>query len=188
MPKVIAEISARHIHLSEKDLFFLFGKAYLLKKQNSLSQPGEFAAKETLTVKAKKNSFPKVRIIGPIRKETQVELSVSDCIFLGVKPVLNLSGDLKNSSAITLIGPKGILKLKKGTIVAKRHLHLSKKDAQKWALKNKQKVKVKISGSRAMLLEEVIVRVGDFQTRLHLDTDEANAAGIKNKQKVLLEI
>lgn len=187
MPQVFVEISARHIHLAEKDLFILFGNDYSLKKQKNLSQSGEFAAKEIITIVNgdKKLTF---RVIGPLRKVTQVELSVSDCIFLKIKPSLKLSGDLFGSSKATLVGPSGQLKLKQGVIVAKRHLHIDFATAQKWKLKNGQKISVLTKGDRAVEFKNIIVRIGNFQTRLHLDTDEANAAGLKNNDKVYLQI
>ena len=188
MVKITVEVSARHIHLSNKDLVKLFGKQYFLHKKNNLSQPDQFAAKETLTISGSKNKLTDVRVLGPIREKTQVELSFSDCIYLGVNPVLRLSGNLKGSSGILLTGPKGKLKIKQGTIVAKRHLHISKVKAKKWKLKNKQKISVLIKGERSIIFNNVIVRVGDFVTRLHLDTDEANASGIDKNTIAYLDI
>ena len=193
MKKIIAEVSARHLHLCQKDLEILFGsprgeagKKYLLHQKSALSQTGHYAAQETVNLVNKSKSLT-VRIIGPTRPDTQVELSMTDCKFLDIKPILRLSGDLKNSSGLTLVGPKGKLKLKTGVIVAKRHLHLAIQDAKKWQLKNNQKVSVQVKGERALVFKNIIVRVGEGQTRLHLDTDEANAAGIKNGEIVYLD-
>ncbi len=179
MKKIIAEVSARHIHLCQKDLEILFGKNYTLRKKSALSQTGHYAAQETVTLVNKSKSLT-VRVIGPTRPDTQVELSMTDCKFLDIKPVLKLSGDIKNSSGLTLVGPKGKVKLKTGVIVAKRHLHLAVQDAKKWQLKNNQKVSLAVKGERELIFKSIIVRVSDGQTRLHLDTDEANAAGLKN--------
>src|SRR3989339_763814 len=193
MKKIIAEISARHLHLSIKDLEVLFGsprveagKNYLLHEKTALSQTGQYAAQETVTLVNKSKSLT-LRIIGPTRKDTQVELSISDCKFLDIKPILRLSGDIKNSSSITLVGPKGKIKLKTGVIVAPRHLHLAVQDAKKWQLKTGQKVLVQAKGERELVFKNVIVRVGEGLTRLHLDTDEANAAGVKNGEIVYLD-
>lgn len=187
MKKVIAEVSARHLHLSQDHINKLFGKDYNLKKLKDVSQPNQFATKETLEVIGPKNIFRKVRIVAPIRKSTQLELSISDCIHLGIKPVLKLSGDLKNSSTFILKGPKRQIRVR-GCIVPKRHLHISKDIAKKWKLKNNQKIEVLVKGNRGGILKEVIVRIGDFKTRLHLDTDEANAMNIKNNSTVYLNI
>ncbi|MBT4349801.1 phosphate propanoyltransferase [bacterium] len=188
MKKVTVEVSARHIHLSDKDLVKLFGKQYSLHQKNNLSQSDQFAAKETLVISGSKNKLSRVRILGPNRVKTQVELSLSDCIYLGIKPVLRLSGDLKGSSDILLIGPKGKLRIKHGAIVAKRHLHISKTQAKEWKLKNKQKISASIKGERSIIFNNIIVRVGDFVTRLHLDTDEANAAGVDKNTIAYLDI
>ena len=189
MKKIIAEISGRHIHLSQADLFKLFGKNYKLKKLKDLSQPGEFASTAIVRVKGPKNILSRVRIVGPSRKNTQVELTVSDCRFLGINPVFRLSGDHKNSSGgLKLIGPKGSILLKTGVIVPLRHLHISVSDARKWHLKNGQKVRAKIPGIRGLVFDNIIVRIGNFETRVHLDTDEANAAGLLSCSKIDLDI
>ncbi len=187
MKKVIAEVSARHLHLSQDHVNKLFGKEYSLKKLKDVSQPNQFATKETLEVIGPKNIFRKVRIVAPVRKQTQLELSISDCIHLGIKPVLKLSGDLKDVSFFYLKGPKRKIRVK-GAIVPKRHLHISEAMAKKWKLKNNQKIEALIKGNRGGVLKEVIVRIGDFKTRLHLDTDEANAMNIKNNSSVYLNI
>lgn len=186
MVKVEVEISARHVHLAKKELDILFGEAYNLKIKNTLSQKGEFAAKEIIQVVSGEKSLA-VRVVGPLRKETQVELSMTDCIFLKLKPILKISGDLKKSAGVVLAGPKGKLKLKQGLIVAKRHLHIDVTTAKKWQLKNGQTISAVTKGERAIEFKNIIVRIGDFQTRLHLDTDEANAAGLKNHDKVYLQ-
>lgn len=185
MPKVIAEISARHIHLSAKDINKLFGVSYKLKKLKGLSQPGEFAAKETLLVKGP-NDQMKIRIVGPARTKTQVELAASDCRRLGVEPKFCLSGHHENSAGgLTLRGPKGSVTLQSGVIVPLRHLHLSAVEAKKWHLKNNQKVSVRIGGgARRAVLQDVIVRIGNYSATVHLDTDEANAVGLLSCAKI----
>jgi putative phosphotransacetylase len=187
MKKVILEVSARHLHLSEKDLFVLFGKNYVLHKKKDLSQKGEFAAQETVDV-VHKNKVLSCRIVGPTRKQTQVELSATDFKFLELPTSLRLSGDLKNTGGAVLVGPKAKIKLKQGLILAKRHLHIDPKTAQKWNLKNGQSISAVNRGERAVVFKNVIVRIGDFSTRLHLDTDEANASGLKNNDFIYLDI
>lgn len=179
MKKIIAEISARHIHLSASDLARLFGLHYKLKKLKDLSQPGEFACRETLLVIGPQGQL-KIRIVGPVRTKTQVELAVTDCRTLGVAPIFRLSGDHKGTSGgLTLIGLRGRIKLKKGVIVPLRHLHISAAQAKLWGLKNRQKVRVWVrTGPRPVLFGDIIVRLGKYRTSLHLDTDEANAAGL----------
>lgn len=184
MKTVIAEVSARHIHLNQKDLEKLFGKNFKLAKFKDLSQPNEFAAKETLVVKGGRDYFPKVRIVGPVRRKTQVELSMTDCYFLGIKPVVQLSGQVRKSSQVTLQGPHG--RVTASAIVAQRHLHISKEQAKAWKYKNNKKIAIMIKGERSAILENVLVRVGNFKTHIHFDTDEANAVGLVNKQKVYI--
>ena len=178
MKKVKAEISARHLHISRAHLDKLFGKNYELKPIKELSQPGEFAAEERIEVIGEKGRFM-MRIVGPVRKQTQAELALTDARNLGVKPVFRVSGDLKGTpGGLTLKGPKGSLKLTTGVIIAKRHLHISREDAKKWNIKNNQKVTAIVKGPRAMEIREITARVGNYTTRIHLDTDEANAAGL----------
>lgn len=176
--KIKAEISARHLHLSQKDLDKLFGKGYQLKPIKELSQPGEFAAQEAVEVVNKSRSL-KVRIVGPVRKSTQVELAMTDCYFLRVYPEIRVSGDIEKTPGITIKGPKGIVRIQQGVIVPQRHLHISKEDAKKWKIRNRQKVKVRIKGKRSLTFDDVVARVSDkYSTAIHLDTDEANAAGL----------
>jgi putative phosphotransacetylase len=184
MKTIIAELSARHIHLSQKDLVKLFGKNFELTKFKDLSQPGEFAAKETLIVKGAKDYFPKMRIVGPVRKKTQVELSMTDCYFLGIKPSIQVSGQVKKAASVILQGPHG--QITAPAIVAMRHLHISKEQAKLWKYKHGKKIAVMVKGERSAILENVVVRVGDHNTRLQLDTDEANAVGLTNNQKVYI--
>ena len=181
MFKTIVEVSARHVHLSEKHLDCLFGQGHQLKKIKDLSQPGMFSAQETLVVETIKNKFNNVRIIGPLRSQTQVEISKSDAYYLGINPPIRKSGDLTGSEKCKLIGPKGEIDLEKGVIVAQRHLHLDLQTAEQYNLKNNQLVSVKIdSEKRSITFHQIIIRVSaDFKPAIHLDTDEGNAAGIK---------
>jgi len=171
--KIPVEVSARHIHLSQADLDKLFGKNYKLKKLRDLSQTGEFVAKEILT-----GLGLKFRVIGPARKESQIELSQTDAIKLNINADLRLSGDLKNiKNYLEIKGPKGKAKVK--VIIAKRHLHCSKEQAKKFGLKNNQKVNVEISGDRGLIFNNIIVRVdASYNLSCHIDTDEANACGL----------
>ncbi len=179
MIAVPIEISARHIHLAKKDVEFLFGKGYKLKRMKGLSQRGEFAARETLTLENKGRKIEGVRVLGPVRKQTQVELAGTDAYRLGIKPPVRLSGDLRGAAKVSLIGPKGRLELISAAIIAKRHIHASGAQAKHYGLSDGQEVAVKIAGDRAVLLEKVAVRVkAGYAWNLHLDTDEANAAGI----------
>ncbi|MBU1203083.1 phosphate propanoyltransferase [Patescibacteria group bacterium] len=184
MKKVIAEISARHIHISRAHLDKLFGKGYQLKSIKELSQPGEFGAEERVEVIGPKNSIM-MRIVGPIRDKTQIELAATDARTLGIRPEFRVSGDLKGTpGGVTLKGPKGSVKLLTGVIVPLRHLHISTEEAKKWQLKTGQKVKAKVGGPRGLILENIVVRVGNFSTSIHLDTDEGNAAGLLSCSKI----
>ena len=187
MEKIVVpvEISARHIHLTQKHFQKLFGKKDPTPLRK-LSQ-SQFAAKETVDLVFKDRVIKNVRIVYPFRKKTQVELSLTDAIHLKIKPVFRLSGDLKNTPGIKIVGPKGEINLKEGVIIPLRHLHVSPEEAKKLNLKNKEKVKIRILGKRALIFENVIVRVKKgFNLALHLDTDEGNAAGIPKKGKGIL--
>ncbi len=169
------EISARHVHLSQKDLEALFGYGYKLKKIRNLSQPSLFAAKEVVDIKRGNQEIANVRIIGPLSKRTKIELSLTDTVNLGIKiPTKN--------PGITLIGPKGKINIKKGSIVAWRHIHLNLKEAREFGLKNGDFVSLKIKGKRALIFNNILVRIDkNFKKVVHLDTDEGNAAGIIKK-------
>ncbi len=178
------EVSARHIHLCQKHLEILFGKGYKLKKLKQLTQPSDFAAQETLVLKTDSKKFPKVRIVGPPREETQVEISLTDAVFLGINPPVKISGNLKGSSAATLIGPKGKVNLKKGVIIAQRHIHCNLKQAKNLDIKDSDLVSVKVKEKRAITFHNVKIRVDkNYQLCMHIDTDEGNASGITKKGK-----
>ena len=177
--KIPVEVSARHCHLSKQDLEKLFGIGYELKKLKQLSQPSDFACEETVEIKAGSKKFEKVRIVGPLREKTQVEISFTDAMGSGVLPQIKLSGELNKTSPVALEGPKGILELKEGLIVAKRHIHCATDEAKKYKLKNSDIVSVEIKNERSVIFENVIVRVrDDYKLCMHLDTDEGNAVGI----------
>ena len=179
MKKVPVEISARHLHLSQKDLEILFGKDYHLTKVKELSQTGEFSAEETVELVGQKSSHSKVRIIGPVRDQTQVEISMTDCRILGIDAPLKLSGNVKGSAQAKIKGPKGEVELKEGVIVPMRHLHLSQEDSDSLGIKTNDKVSIKLEGEREITFHNIIVRSGEkYNTACHLDTDEANAAGL----------
>lgn len=178
--KILIEVSAHHIHLSEKDKDKLFGSGYELNKIKDLSQPGLFAYQETVDLKIDHQKLSHLRVIGPYRPQTQVEISQTESYILKTKIPLRISGDLNQSAGCKIIGPKGEIDLKEGLIIAKRHLHLSLAEAQALNLNENQLVSVEITGERALILKNVIVRISqEYRTALHLDTDEGNAAGIE---------
>lgn len=180
MIKIPIEVSARHIHLSKNDLEKLFGKGYKLEKLKDLSQPDEFAAKETVDIEAGSKKISNVRIIGPGREhKTQVELSKTDAIILGMALPARDSGDTEGSPGIIISGPKNKIIIKEGVINTWRHIHCGNKEAEKFGLKNGMMVSVKTSGNLAVTFHNVKIRIGKkYKFCLHLDTDEGNAAGI----------
>lgn len=177
---VLVEISARHVHVSEADLEILFGKGYKLTPKKDLSQPGQFACEERVTVVGPKRELAGVSILGPCRKETQVEISLTDARSIGVKAEIRESGDLEGTQGIKLVGPCGEVELTKGVIAAKRHIHMTPADAEKYGIVDKQNVLVKIEGTgRTLIFDDVVARVNpSYALAMHLDTDEANAAAI----------
>lgn len=178
-------ISNRHIHLCQADLDHLFGEGHKLTKLKDLKQPGQFAAEEVVTIKGPKGIIEKVRVLGPVREETQVEVSLSDGFSLGIKPPIKESGDLENSAGIEIVGPKGGVIKYKGAIAALRHIHIPTNIAQLLNIKDKELVDVEIDGPRKAVLGNVLIRVSDkFNLEMHLDTDEANACCVKNGQQV----
>lgn len=187
--KILVETSARHVHVSKEDLATLFGEGYTLTKKKDLSQPGQFACEERVAVIGPKNSFPAVSILGPERKETQVELSASDARSIGVTAPVRESGDLEGSGACKIVGPKGEIEIEKGVIIAKRHIHMTKADAAVYGVEDKQIVSVKIdSPERSLIFGDVVVRVSDnYALAMHIDTDESNAvlAGINAEGEII---
>lgn len=180
--EVVVEISARHVHVSQEDLETLFGKGYELTVKKMLSQPGQYACEERVRVVGTKGEFPAVSILGPTRKETQVELSLTDARSIGVVAPVRESGDLDGSGTCKLVGPAGEVELKKGVVAAKRHIHATTKDAEEMGLENGEIVSVEIptANERSLTFGDVVVRVSDsYALAMHIDTDEANAAGMK---------
>lgn len=180
-------ISNRHIHLSESDLKVLFGEGYELTNIKDLSQPGQFACKEMVTICGPKGAIEKVRVLGPIRSKTQVEVLHSDRFKLGVTAPSRLSGDLAGTPGITVIGPKGSVQLSEGLIVAQRHIHMTCQDAARLGVHDGQTVSLNIEGPRGGTLSNVIIRANDkSKLDCHLDTDEANAMDIGPATKVTI--
>jgi putative phosphotransacetylase len=178
--KIMVEVSARHIHLSQEHLEALFGKGYELTPKKDLSQPGQFACEERVTVVGSKKELAGVSILGPVRPDTQVELSLTDARSIGVAAPVRESGDVKGSGSCKLVGPCGEVELKEGVIAAKRHLHLTPEDAAKFGLEDCQVVKVQINtDGRSLIFGDVVARVSPkYAAAMHIDTDESNAAGI----------
>lgn len=173
-------ISNRHIHLGQADADKLFGKNHEFKILKELSQPGQYAYEEVVTLVGPKGSIAKVRVLGPCRKETQVEVSLTDTFALGVMAPIKISGDLEGTPGIKVVGPEGEIEMSRGVIVAQRHLHISVADAKDRGLKNKEIIKIRVEWPRAMIFDNVSVRVDDrYVLDCHIDTDEANAAGLK---------
>lgn len=175
-------VSNRHIHLSREDLETLFGAGYELTPIKELSQPGQYACKECLTlVGPSMRPIENVRVLGPVRKTSQVEISATDSYVLKVKPPVRESGKIEGSSPIRIIGPKGIVELKEGCIIANRHIHMSPSDGEKFGVRDGDYIDVDVNGKRRTRWFDVQVRVHkDFRLEMHVDTDDANAAGIGN--------
>jgi putative phosphotransacetylase len=183
--QVPIEISARHIHLSKPDLEKLFGSGFELTKLHDLSQTGQFAANEIVKLVGPRGPLDGVRILGPVRAQTQVEISETEARHLGLNPPVRDSGNLEGTPGVKIIGPKGEVDLKQGVILALRHIHIDQVTADELGVKNYDRVKVDTSGMRDLLFENVLVRVDPtFRLAMHIDTDEANAAGIDTDNHV----
>ena len=173
------EASGRHVHVTKEQAMTLFG--HLLTPKRELSQPGQYLANERVTVIGPKGEFTSVAVLGPERKEGQVELSMTDARALGINAPLRLSGDVKDTPGATLRGDKGSVTLPQGVLVAKRHIHITPEHAQRMQVKDKQVVRLQTYTARPLTFGDVVVRVSpDFRTRVHLDYDEANACGFQN--------
>lgn len=180
MKKVHIGVSARHIHLSQAHIQLLFGQGYLLTEFKPLSQPGQFAANEVVSVQGPRGRMDKIRILGPARGETQLEISRTDSFALGLNPPLRQSGDIIGTPGLKIMGPAGEVELEQGVIVAARHIHFHTTDALAWGIADKQLLTVRLNGERPLILENVLARVSaQFSLDMHIDTDEANAAGVK---------
>lgn len=180
-------VSNRHIHLKERDFKILFGDVQLTKLRD-INQLGQFAANEVVGIKTNKNLIENVRIIGPLRNYTQVEISKTDAYFLGLNPPIRKSGDIKGSESITLIGPKGQVTIQEGCIIANRHIHFTKEMAEKYNLVEDQRILVQIHTEKSGAIEAFVKISDDAYFELHLDTDDANAFLLKNNDEVDLMI
>ena len=176
----IVETSARHVHLTESDFKILFGNEATLTVKKNLSQPGQYACKERVSIVGPKKEISGVSILGPFRSASQVELSATDARSIGLPIVIKESGDLRGTPGCKIVGPKGSLELQEGVIVAKRHIHATSEDAKKLGVKDKDIVSVKINTpERSLIFGDVVVRVSDsYALAMHIDTDEANASGM----------
>ena len=178
--KVLVETSARHVHVTREHLNILFGEGYELTVKKMLSQPGQYASAERIDVVGPKKTLAGVSILGPVRPETQVELSLTDARSIGVVAPVRESGQVKGSGACKIVGPKGEIEISEGVIVAKRHIHMTTADAAEFGLVDKQVVSVKVeSDGRSLIFGDVVVRVNDtYALAMHIDTDESNAAAM----------
>lgn len=177
--KFLVETSARHVHLTQQDLETLFGAGYELTKKKDLSQPGQYACNERVTIVGSKKELAGVSILGPVRKATQVELSLTDARSIGVNAPVRESGDIAGSGSCKIVGPKGEIEISEGVIAAKRHIHATTEDAKALGVENGEIVSVKIdTDGRSLVFGDVVVRVSDtYALAMHIDTDESNAAG-----------
>ena len=184
--KISVGVSVRHVHICRKDMETLFGSGAELHPFRELYQPGEYAAQETVSlVGPKMRVLEKVRILGPTRDRTQVELARTDSIFLGVDAPLRMSGDIAGSAPVTLIGPKGVVELREGCIRAMRHIHMNPREAAEYGLKHGDIVKLRVGGPSGVTFENVVIRISDkVRLQVHLDTDEGNVADVHCNQEV----
>ncbi len=173
-------VSARHIHLTQAHVEALFGSGATLTEWKPLSQPKQYAAQEMVAVYGPKGSFPKVRILGPARNLTQLEISRTDAFTLGINPPVRESGNIAGTPGVRIVGPAGEVTIEEGVIVAARHIHFHTSDAQKWGIRDKQMLQVKAGGERGVIFDQVLARVSDsYALDMHIDTDEGNAAGVQ---------
>lgn len=176
---VEVEVSARHVHLTQEDVELLFGKGAVLHPKRPLSQPGQFLSEERVTLIGPKGKKERVAVLGPVRKATQVELSISDCVALGIKAPVRESGDLRDAGPVVIEGPKGTLDASSAVIVARANVHVPPQVAAKLDLQDKERVSVQIMTERPVTFDNVVIRVSDqFRYKMHIDFDEANAAQV----------
>lgn len=187
-PKVVVNISARHCHLTQEDVDVLFGKGYQLKPMKRLYQDTDFAAEETVAVVGpRQRMIPGVRILGPCRKFSQVELAFTDAISLGIDLPVRLSGDIENTPGCLLIGPKGSLVMPKGVIRAERHVHMGPRDAEYYGVKHLDRMNMRVDSPCPGTLEGLLVRTHpDWKLEVHIDTDEANSCDLTHATNVTL--
>ena len=186
---VLVEMSARHVHLTEEAIETLFGKGAKLTVVRELSQPGQFLSEEKVDLIGPKKTLSRVSILGPVRQENQVEISMTDARTLGVEAPIRMSGDIEGSGAVTIKGPCGEIQLEEGVIVAKRHIHMTPETAEKGGFTDGQTVSVRIKGQREVTFGETVLRVSPkFADAMHIDTDEANAVALpRNAQGEIIK-
>lgn len=182
MEKLVpVNMSNRHIHVSKEHLEILFGKGHELTKMKDLSQPGQFACDEKVDIVGPKSTLKGVRILGPVRPDTQLEISMFDARTMGVEAMVRPSGKIQGTPGCTIIGPSGQVEIKEGVIVAARHIHLHTSDSEKFGLKDRDIIKVRVGDERSVIFENVMVRVHpEYALDMHIDIEEGNAAGIQN--------
>lgn len=187
--KIIVEVSARHVHLCQKDVTALFGRGHAFSVYHPISQRGQYATVETVDIQVGSKALKNVRIVGPVRSHSQIELSRSDMLKLGIDPAVRLSGSVRNTPGAIIIGPKGRVRMKEGVIIPHRHIHASPEAAKRARVRNGLVVSVKVEGKRAVTFHNIIVRIHPtYRWHMHIDTDEGNAAGIThNTQGVLIK-
>jgi putative phosphotransacetylase len=174
-------MSNKHIHLSEEDLNKLFGQDYKLTKRKDLVQPGQYAAEEKVDVVGPKGTLKGLRVLGPVRKNTQIEIAITDAFTLGVEAMVRNSGNIAGTPGAKIVGPKGEVEIKEGVIVAARHIHMNTNEAKEFGVKDQDIVKVKVNGFRGLVYDNVLVRSGEgYKLEMHVDMEEGNAAGVKN--------
>ncbi len=185
--KIPIGVSNRHVHVTQEDLETLFGKGYALTKKSDLKQPGQFACNETVTIRGPKGEFPGVRILGPVRKQSQIEISKTDSFRLGIRPPIRESGCLSGTPGLEIVGPKGSVTLTEGAIIALRHIHMTPEQAEAMGVRDKDIVEVETFGERHGVFGDVLVRVSDkFALEMHVDVDEANACALSNNDYVMI--
>lgn len=185
--KLPIALSNKHIHLSVEHINTLFGEGYELTKSKDLSQPGQYASNEKVDVVGPKNTLKGIRVLGPARGKTQIEISLTDSFVLGVNPPVRDSGDIANTPGAKIVGPKGEVEITEGIIIASRHIHMHTKDAEEFNVKDKDRVMVKVDGERGLIFDNVLVRVSPtYALEMHVDVDEGNACAAKNGQLVEL--
>ncbi len=184
---ILVEASGRHVHLSKESVEMLFGKGYKLTKKRELSQPGQYLCDEKVIIIGPKGTIQNISVLGPEREETQIELSKTDAVSIGIKAPVKMSGDIENSGSVIIATQNAAIKLDMGVIVAKRHIHITPEDAKKYGVSNNEEVSVKVTGERGVIFTNVAVRVSDkFETVVHLDYDEANACGFVKGMKATI--
>lgn len=186
---VPVSISARHIHLQPNDIDTLFGKGYRLTKYREMSQPGQYACEEKVTISGPRGEIKGVRVVGPAREHTQVEISRTDSRKIGLTPPVRQSGDIKGSNPVLVTGPKGFVNLAEGCIIADRHIHMSPQTAKEYGVVDQQKVEILVDGPKGGTMSHVMIRVNErYALDMHIDTDDANAFGLNGGEQLKMVI